>query len=72
MFSLVFIASIFDAIMPKTPRTMSTAPSTISKPPVSDSVASVLVSVSAPVIASDSALAPPRVPVFLVCHPVLG
>ena len=57
LFSLVFIASIFNAIMPKTPRTMSTAPSTISKPPVSDSVTPVSALVSAPVIASDSALA---------------
>ena len=43
--------------MPKTPRSMSSAPSTISKPPVSDSVTPVSASFAAPVIASDSALA---------------
>ena len=57
LFSLVFNASMFNAIMPKTPRTMSTASSTISKPPVSDSITPVSTSISAPVIVSDSPLA---------------
>ena len=51
----MFNASFFNAIMPKTPRFMSSAPSTNSRPP-SDSVTPVSVSVSVPVIASDSAL----------------
>ena len=55
IFLWCFNASIFIVIMPKTPRYMSTAPSTISRPP-SDSVTPVSVSVSVPVIVSDSAL----------------
>ena len=45
--------------MPKTPRTLSSAPSTISKPPVSD----IPTPVSAPVLASDSAFASSSAPI---------
>ena len=51
--------------MPKTPRTISSAPSIISKPPVLDIPTPVSASVSAPVLASDSAFASSSAPIIM-------
>ena len=51
------LRSCFETNMPKTPRTVSTAPSTLSRPPVSVSVASVFESNTAPVFTSVSVMA---------------
>ena len=56
--------------MPKTPRPVSAAPSTIYRPP-SGSFTPVSTSVSVPVIASDSALTSSSGSSFLVCHSLL-
>ena len=51
--------------MPKTPRTISSAPFTVSKPAVSDTPIPVSASVPAPVLASDPVLASSSAPIYV-------
>ena len=71
LFSQCFLASFVNAIMPKTLRAVTTASSTISRPP-SGSTIPFSSSVSAPVIAIDSGVyRSPRFLIFPVCHSLL-